>query len=475
MRQRSGAPLSPLSLSLSLLALCVLAGPVGTACGAASPSAPGSTFFSGVDVFDGDRLLPDQDVLVVGSVVSAMGPAGVLVVPEGATRVTCTDCTLLPGLVDAHVHLNMGGTAPWVMWLPPPQETGARCLAAGITSVLVAKSGRAEQVLAEDVEAGRADAPHLYLAGPAITGRDSHPIPLLRSVLPWPLRNLVPLVQPTAATPEEARAGVERLHRRYPTPFFKFMYDDFPKGSAQMDRATLAAGVQAATDAGARPVVHTGAAQDMVDAAEVGAALLMHAAWQDDLTDAQVAHLAALQVPFVPTLRAFSWSVEAGQGRFDPVELAHVDARDRDAYAHPPASFEKKGVAEWSRSFDEAMAHGAGNTRRLVAAGVPWFAGTDTGVSGVFPGTSLHVELARLVDLGLSPTDVLRHATSLPAAFLEPAGTFGHVAPGQRADLLLVRGDPTAHIRAVDDVLGVWLAGRPVPSWADEAGGPSPR
>ena len=64
-----------------------------------------------------------------------------------------------------------------------------------------------------------------------------------------------------------------------------------------------------------------------------------------------------------------------------------------------------------------------------------------------------------LVTLGMTPSDVLRAATSAPAAFLDPDGRFGKIAPGWRADLLLVRGDPTRNIDALSAIAEVWLGG----------------
>jgi imidazolonepropionase-like amidohydrolase len=70
----------------------------------------------------------------------------------------------------------------------------------------------------------------------------------------------------------------------------------------------------------------------------------------------------------------------------------------------------------------------------------------------VFPGAGLHRELALYVEAGLAPLEVLRAATSRPAAFLEPGGTAGRILPDQRADLLLVHGDPTTDIHALDRI-----------------------
>jgi imidazolonepropionase-like amidohydrolase len=90
--------------------------------------------------------------------------------------------------------------------------------------------------------------------------------------------------------------------------------------------------------------------------------------------------------------------------------------------------------------------------RRLHEAGVPLFIGTDGGSPGVFPGAGIHRELALLVSLGIPPADALRAATSAPADFMDPARSFGRIAPGQRADLLLVRGDPLTRIEATADI-----------------------
>ena len=96
-------------------------------------------------------------------------------------------------------------------------------------------------------------------------------------------------------------------------------------------------------------------------------------------------------------------------------------------------------------------------------AGVVILAGTDsnddlTAPCQVAHGESLHEELERLVDAGLTPSEALRGATSLAA------DTFGLkdrgvVAPGRRADLVLVDGDPTQAISATRNIRGVWIGG----------------
>ena len=114
---------------------------------------------------------------------------------------------------------------------------------------------------------------------------------------------------------------------------------------------------------------------------------------------------------------------------------------------------------EIDRRPGEVAAETAANFRRLLAAGTRMFVGTDSGVHGVFPGASLHREMQLLVELGMSPLEVLKAATSAPAAFLDADGAFGRIAPGQRADLLLVRGNPAADIEALTAIDEVFLDG----------------
>ena len=92
----------------------------------------------------------------------------------------------------------------------------------------------------------------------------------------------------------------------------------------------------------------------------------------------------------------------------------------------------------------------------LHRAGVPLLTGTDTPMPEVYPGWSLHEEMARLVDAGLSPRAALRAGTLAPAEFLGLAKETGSVAIGKRADLVLLTADPTVNItntRRIDSVV----------------------
>jgi imidazolonepropionase-like amidohydrolase len=100
----------------------------------------------------------------------------------------------------------------------------------------------------------------------------------------------------------------------------------------------------------------------------------------------------------------------------------------------------------------------------LHRAGVPLIAGTDAfGVGIVPPGESLHAELDLLIEAGLAPLDALRAATTNPAQFLGKAEEFGDIAPGMRADMLLVSGNPLQDLRVLREPTGIVLRGMWIP------------
>jgi hypothetical protein len=117
----------------------------------------------------------------------------------------------------------------------------------------------------------------------------------------------------------------------------------------------------------------------------------------------------------------------------------------------PPAEFElHRGLFK----ADEQM------VGLMFRAGVPLLAGTDAMNPYCIPGFSLHDELALLVESGLTPLAALQAATLRPAEFLARAAELGSVAPGKRADLVLLSADPLADIRNTTQIQAVWLRGK---------------
>jgi imidazolonepropionase-like amidohydrolase len=99
--------------------------------------------------------------------------------------------------------------------------------------------------------------------------------------------------------------------------------------------------------------------------------------------------------------------------------------------------------------------------RELQVAGADILAGSDAPNPGTVHGATLHQELELLVQAGLTPVQALAAATSVPARRFGLSDR-GAIAPGRRADLVLVDGDPTRDVTATRAIVAIWKNGAPV-------------
>lgn len=197
------------------------------------------------------------------------------------------------------------------------------------------------------------------------------------------------------------------------------------------DQETVDALVAAAHARGRKVIAHASRSDAVAMAQAAGVDILTHAPLDRAIDGAQAALLVAAGVFIVPTLTMMEGLVE-GLKRAGVPGPAYGPARASVAAAH--------------------------------AAGMPILAGTDANVAPGAPsqppyGESLHYELELLVDAGLTPSEALDAATSLPADHFDLADR-GRILPGLRADLVLLEDDPLADISATRKIRGVWIAGK---------------
>jgi imidazolonepropionase-like amidohydrolase len=231
--------------------------------------------------------------------------------------------------------------------------------------------------------------------------------------------------QGLVADPEEAKAYVEQRVAEG-VDYIKIIVD--PPG---FDLATVQALVDAAHAHGLRTIAHAANRAAVLLAQAAGVDVLTHAPIDRPLTDDEIAATKAGGQVIVPTLTM----MEAIVARLSAVAPVSYDAA-------------RATVGAWHR------------------AGVTILAGTDANQAASAPasppyGSSLHRELGLLVDAGLSAVEALRSATVLAARYFGLADR-GVIAPGRRADLVLIDGDPVQDIGAVSRVAAVWCAGVPV-------------
>lgn len=431
------------------------------------------TAIANVRVFDGvaEVLSEPMDVVLAQGRIQSVAPAGSAPLPEGAVRVEGGGKTLLPGLIDAHVHLGGGdGTPPWTAELPNVEAQAAALLYAGVTTALAAGHDCSEGLM-RALDRGELPGPRVFWSSRIFTAPEGHPVPLLKALFPWPFASFyisARVRQPQ--TDEEARAQVAEELLEKPD-FIKIMYDDLPVGSPHLARARLAAICDEAKRRGQRTLVHVASPEDAMESLEAGASVLMHIPWDGELTDEQVRRLAESKNPIVTTERIYGVMAAgfAGTVQFTSLEKETMPPGGVEAFSRKPEGYRPPGFSdEYMAAMPGYSEHQKRNAARLFAAGAHLVAGTDSGLPGVLHGPGMHRELQALVELGVPPAAALRLATSTAAKMLDPAADFGVVAPGMRADLLLVDGDPLADISATQRIAGVWRGGRPVVRGATE-------
>ncbi len=381
-----------------------------------------------VRLFDGTRVLPDATVVIEGRTIAAVGVA--TEVPPGAEVIDGRGATLLPGFIDAHTHT-------WGDALTRAAVFGVTTELDMFTLPSFAAAMRAEQT--QSGAPGRAD---LFSAGYLATVPGGHGTEYGMPV-------------PTLSKPDEAQAWVDaRLAEG--SDYIKIISEDgsaYGRPIPTLGRATIAAIIAAAHRRGKLAVVHVSTADRAEQAIVDGIDGLMHIFDDRAATPELVALTARRKAFVVPTLTV----VESITGKASGESLVD-DLRLSPFLTEPEVeSLRRSFPPHGSPHYEHALEA----VRLLAAAGVPILAGTDAPNPGTTHGASIHRELELLVRAGLSPVQALSAATSAPAKAFGLVDR-GRIAPGLRADLVLVNGDPTRDITATRDIRRVWKLGQQV-------------
>jgi imidazolonepropionase-like amidohydrolase len=388
-----------------------------------APPPPRATLaITSVRVFDGARVLPSATVLVDGERIVAVGeglaPAAGVEIVDGAGK------TLLPGLIDAHAHVFAAAQLE-------------QSLAFGVTTVLdMFATVETLKTLRRESRPERAE---LRSAGICATAPGGH-------------GTQYGLPIPTLTRPEEAQAWVDaRLAEG--SDYVKIIVEDgggFRRKIPALSYETAAALIAAAHARGKLAVVHVSALDDAEAVIAAGADGLVHVfadAMPPDGLGERFAKRGVFVAPTLAVVRGF-YGRKSGIER-DPALRPFLGPEAQVTLA---AAFPISGEGPP----DAAAAMAA--VKALRAAGVPILAGTDAPNPGTTYGATVHDELALLVAAGLTPAQALEAATAAPARAFK-LDDRGRIAPGLRADLLLVEGDPTADILATRRIAAVWKAG----------------
>ncbi|MDE0188255.1 MAG: amidohydrolase family protein [bacterium] len=362
--------------------------------------------------------------MISGSRIEGVADARTL--PGGMDRVIFPGCTLMPGLIDAHVHM--------ASWMVPA------LLAAGVTTVRdIGNDLDWILGLRSRLAADPRPAPRIRCCGPVLDGRHVN----------WPL------IGERHEDPAAVAAKVERLAEAGVDEIKLYVH---------LDLEQIEAAVEAGRRAGVPVVAHLGEV-NALEAARAGVAELQHLSGiihpfdGSHLVDLQEVTDALIEADTALCPTVVVWDRLARLGQFvtrpDP-RLRWVPEEIRQSWEAFPHRHDPEG----SRGRMAAVAEIQRAIPAFYRAGVPIVAGTDAPWPYLIPGFSLHDELAMLTTSGLTPAQVLTAATREASRRLGVDRLTGTLDEGKAADLLLTEGNPLSEIDHIRRVREVFRAGQ---------------
>lgn len=422
-------------------------------------------------IFTGDgKVIENGSVLVregrIDGVFEGPGPDPnnpKIDVIEGAGK------TLLPGLIDTHVHLaTPGGVSS------SPEDYDARksmpraaaaLLYSGITAARSVGDGLdASKALRAQIADGSKLGAELFVCGPMFTTERGHGAEFVQHVPAAVRDNLKQQLLRLPKNPQQAREQVRDLKRQGADCVKAILEAGWGEGML-FDRLDLLIVRTVAEEARAQHLplaTHTGDARDVTDATEVGSTSIEHGSWRDEIPDAVLERMARQGVFFDPTLGVADAYRQFFSGRADALSSslaqqvlsASLLKGTRELIASGSASNPAKAAL-----FQSAFVRANTELVRAWKAGVPLAIGSDAGNPLVFHGQSLHRELQLWVAAGIPPAVALQAATLNAARLLGAEKRFGAIRAGLEANLLLVDGNPLEDITATERISQVVFKG----------------
>jgi imidazolonepropionase-like amidohydrolase len=374
------------------------------------------------------RLLDQQAVLIRGERIEKVAPASEISPPDGATVLDLGDATLLPGLIDCHVHLTSdpenAGLKGLSISVPREALTGAknarRTLLAGFTTVRnVGASGYADVALRDAIEAREIPGPRVQASGPTLGSTGGH----------CDETYLAPQYgyrDPTVADGVPAVLLKTREVIKFGSDVIKFCASGgvFSKGdlpsTTQYSREEMEALVAEAHRQHRKVAAHAHGAEAILEAARAGVDSIEHGS----LIDEEGIRLMKERGTYL---------------------VADIYNDDFILSEGKKRGFTDEMIAK-EKSIGEKQRQGF---RKAVQAGVKIAYGTD---AGVYPHGDNGKQFAYMVKYGQMPAQALQAATVHAADLLGWPDRVGAIEPGKYADLIAVRGDPLKDITVLEHV-----------------------
>jgi len=433
-----------------------------------------SFLIRGARIFVGDGSVIENGALLVRN-----GKIAALYPGEGpdprsvhADLIEAAGKTILPGLIDVHVHLSAPGGLYSDMSNYDVQGAMQRALAAylysGVTTVRSVGDPldailKTRSLVNRGVKLGA----ELFTCGPLFTAPGGHGTEYFRQ-LPSGIREQAErqfVRIPTSAA--QARQQVDEL-KADGVDCIKAVLESGggPSVFNRLDTALFMAVAQQAHADGLPLAVHTGDARDVTDALDARAESIEHGSFRELIPDALFAQMAQQKTFYDPTLSVGEAGEEAAAGNTDLLKRSLVQQvgpaellQETEKLLPSP---QMQATRQQAAQYPVHLKIGEGNLLRAYKHGVPLVTGSDAGNLLIVHGPTVEHEIELWVKAGIPPAVALQAATFNAARLLREQDHIGLIRPGNDADLLLVDGNPLEDITAIERISGVFLKGENV-------------
>ena len=392
-------------------------------------------------------------VLIAGERITAVGPESEIVVTAGVEIIDTNGMTVLPGLFDMHVHLQILGHADYERWnelygsrlAEDVMPIAARqLLESGVTSARDL-GGPLDEILdvKRRIAAGEIPGPRLFVSGPFIQRAAYEP---WQTEYRWGVNGA-----------EDAARKVQRLIDAS-VDVIKLIDQD------QLTDAEIAAVVETAHGRGVPVVAHAHRPDEIRKGLEFGVDNFEHTGLatapgypEDILQKLRERNASLYWTPTISPLYVMQYSGEIFPERLDDpawrVGMPEVMADEIRA------SLSNISRLPYYALFPSRIPRLPGKFQQLRETGVQLLIGTDAGIPSMFHNDATWREMALWVELGVPPMEVIQAATLWPARFLRVQDDLGTLAPGRLADIIAVRGNPLHRMEVLGAVDLVIKAG----------------
>ncbi|MFZ0285945.1 MAG: amidohydrolase family protein [Terriglobales bacterium] len=428
----------------------------------------------GARIFVGDgTVIENGAVLVRGGKIAEVyqgnGPDPKTV---NAEVVEAAGKTILPGLIDVHVHLGAPAGFYPDMASYNPDKMMLRNLAAylysGVTTVRSVGDGLDGILKARsEVNSGEMLGAELFTCGPLFTAKGGHGTEYFKQLPPAIRERAEQQFTRIPTSPEEARKQVDNLKSRG-VDCIKAILESGAGGHVfnHLDPGIFAAIAQEAHADDLPLAVHTGDVSDVTEAVQAQANSIEHGSFRDEIPDALFEQMARQGTFYDPTLSVGEAFKDFAAGKTDLLKRSLVQQvgppellkGTEEAMASKDTEEIRASIAQYPIDMQIATA----NLKRAYEHKVLLVTGSDAGNYLVVHGPTVQRELELWVQAGIPPAVALQAATFNAARLLRADAHIGSIRPGHDADLLIVDGNPLQDITATEQISSVVFKGERV-------------